>query len=341
MTPISSRFPGPAGYPVIGCILSACTPLMQPAEEQIHGASVPQENAATLRFAFAQGGAIPHEQPSGASGTGTVDLHGKSIRIPPPTPPPRRKQASWMVLLRDIIERDTPLQPELVEGVSRMYPNPVGTPISLKGERLLEVPILILYVHTLQGDDWKHLVRYLRDGGFFIGIFSGDMKDVEDALQEYSSLQQGKDFRSESLPDDHPIFGVFYNLKEALPKVGLKDDEDRALMGLFIQDRLSGVFLTRKQFTEMFNLVIRRGLGHRLGTPRCQMLINVMVYAMYQKKTSFALTHPVPISIHLAPQAEPAAAAIPQFFLDTVKAPSFLTFCRWWFTHTRRLRPSW
>ena len=51
-----------------------------------------------------------------------------------------------------------------------------------------------------------NLAQYLMSGGFtFNGIY-------EQALEKYGGLIRGKDFWSERLPEDHPVYTAFFDM---------------------------------------------------------------------------------------------------------------------------------
>lgn len=256
------------GCMVLQLVFLSCTPMMQPIETE--------PTKAMLKFALVEGS---HGRSSPSQSAGGV--------ISPAAP------RSWMDFVRSMIEKETAFRAEVIIPQVIDYGDydssvPVGFPISLQDERLSGLPVIVIYFQTLQGDDWARLAEYVRNGGFFIGISddSGNLSGVKEGFQVYGGLQGGVDLLIQSLPDGHPVYGGPFDLAEVLPLSGLDVGEYSGLISYTIRGRLSGVSFKSRQLVEMFNTVQDWSGGFKaspLANPRCQMLANVMIYAMQQK----------------------------------------------------------
>lgn len=100
--------------------------------------------------------------------------------------------------LRDVVNEYTGLKAEFLGFVT--FDDP----------RLMEVPIILPYGSPNE-TEMANLAQYLKSGGFtFNGIY-------EEALEKYGGLIRGKDFWSERLPEDHPVYTAFFDLSGGMP----------------------------------------------------------------------------------------------------------------------------
>jgi len=100
--------------------------------------------------------------------------------------------------LRDVVNEYTGLKAEFLGFVT--FDDP----------RLMEVPIILPYGSPNE-TEMANLAQYLMSGGFtFNGIY-------EEALEKYGGLIRGKDFWSERLPEDHPVYTAFFDLSGGMP----------------------------------------------------------------------------------------------------------------------------
>ena len=100
--------------------------------------------------------------------------------------------------LRDVVNEYTGLKAEFLGFVT--FDDP----------RLMEVPIILPYGSPNE-TEMANLAQYLKSGGFtFNGIY-------EEALEKYGGLVRGKDFWSERLPEDHPVYTAFFDLSGGMP----------------------------------------------------------------------------------------------------------------------------
>jgi hypothetical protein len=149
--------------------------------------------------------------------------------------------------------------------------------ITYDDDRLLEIPI-ILPAGTPNESELEQMTRYLLSGGF---IFGGT-GFVNEGLVKYGGLVQGRDFWSERLPDDHPVFSSYFEFKGGAPTStrGVSSNKNQNAwqytVGHFIKGRLVGI---------NFSL----GLGYTESEEgqdklrQMQMAINVIVYALTQE----------------------------------------------------------
>jgi hypothetical protein len=149
--------------------------------------------------------------------------------------------------------------------------------ITYDDERLLEIPIILPSGAPNEGE-LEQMTRYLTNGGFIFGGIGG----FHEGLVKYGGLVEGKDFWSERLPDDHPVFSSYFEFKGGAPTStrGTSSNKNQNAwsytMGHFIKDRLVGI---------SFSL----GLGFTESSDgqdklrQMQMAINVIVYALTQE----------------------------------------------------------
>ena len=132
--------------------------------------------------------------------------------------------------LRDVVNEYTGLKAEFLGFVT--FDDP----------RLMEVPIILPYGSPNE-TEMANLAQYLMSGGFtFSGIY-------EQALEKYGGLVRGKDFWSERLPEDHPVYTSFFDLSGGMPfgyspslgqgKAGVRPWN--YLRGYYIKGRLASV----------------------------------------------------------------------------------------------------
>jgi hypothetical protein len=168
--------------------------------------------------------------------------------------------------LRDAVNEYTGLQADFIGS------------IAFDDERLLEVPIIIPQGPPNESE-MAHLAKYLLAGGFVFGGIWGE------ALEKYGGLVQGRDFWNERLPDDHPIFTSFFDIKGGMtsgypPSMGQGKFGVVAwnyLNGYFVKGRLAGVSPGMGGWGWMNELY----LGD--STRQLQMAVNIIIYALTQE----------------------------------------------------------
>tara|TARA_Y100001960_G_scaffold319096_1_gene389935 strand:- start:598 stop:1785 length:1188 start_codon:yes stop_codon:yes gene_type:complete len=168
-------------------------------------------------------------------------------------------------ILRDMLNEYTGIKAEFL-----------GT-IMYDDERIMEVPILIPQ-GTPNESELENLSRYLLAGGFVIGGTWGE------ALEKYGGLVSGRDFWTERLEEDHPVFTAFFDLRGGVPtgySPGLGSGKQgvqswNAVHGYYVKGRLAGISS-------------RQGWGWRNhnysgdATRPLQLAINIIVFDLTQE----------------------------------------------------------
>ena len=168
--------------------------------------------------------------------------------------------------LRDVINEYTGLKAEFVGRVT--YDDP----------SMMEVPIIYPYGGPNEAE-MANLAQYLMAGGFTFGGLHGE------ALEKYGGLVQGKDFWSERLPEDHPVYTSFFDLGGGMPfgyppsmgqgKLGVRPWN--YLMGYYIKGRLVGI--TPGDGGWGWENEIMGGSSTR----QLQLAVNIIIYALTQE----------------------------------------------------------
>lgn len=168
--------------------------------------------------------------------------------------------------LRDVINEYTGLKAEFVGRVT--YDDP----------SMMEVPIIYPYGGPNEAE-MANLAQYLMSGGFIFGGLHGE------ALEKYGGLVQGKDFWSERLPEDHPVYTSFFDLGGGMPfgyppsmgqgKLGVRPWN--YLMGYYIKGRLVGI--TPGDGGWGWENEVMGGSSTR----QLQLAVNIIIYALTQE----------------------------------------------------------
>lgn len=155
--------------------------------------------------------------------------------------------------------------------------------------RLLEIPIILPQGRPSEVE-MQNLSRYLLAGGFVLaegltrderlrgmGPFDGFWRE---ALEKYAGLTQGRDFYTERLPHDHPLFHAFFDLDGGAPLGGTSyqgASYKLVVEGFFVKGRLAAILRPWGQ----------SGIyGHSKGrdsTRLLQFTTNTLVYALTQE----------------------------------------------------------
>jgi hypothetical protein len=156
--------------------------------------------------------------------------------------------------------------------------------IGFDDERLMEVPIVFWAGGTLTESEISNLARYLKAGGFIFGAL-----DFTEGLEKYAAMIRGQDFYIERLPENHPLFTSFFDIKDqpstftasqaASGKAGLPSWN--RVEGLWVQGRLCAVATTFTGWGQLLETV-QRGSD---GTRSAQFLLNAVVYALTQERS--------------------------------------------------------
>ena len=168
--------------------------------------------------------------------------------------------------LRDVVNEYTGLKAEFLGFVS--FDDP----------RLMEIPIILPYGSPNE-TEMANLAQYLMSGGFtFNGIY-------EQALEKYGGLIRGKDFWSERLPEDHPVYTAFFDISGGMPfgyppsmgqgKAGVRPWN--YLRGHYIKGRLASV--TPGDGGWGWQNEIWSGDSTR----QLQLAVNIIIYALTQE----------------------------------------------------------
>ena len=168
--------------------------------------------------------------------------------------------------LRDVVNEYTGLKAEFLGLVT--FDDP----------RLMEIPIIYPYGGPNE-TEMANLAQYLMSGGFsFTGIHG-------EALEKYGGLVRGKDFWSERLPEDHPVYTTFFDLSGGMPfgyspslgqgKAGVRPWN--YLMGHYLKGRLASV--TPGDGGWGWQNEVRGGDSTR----QLQLAVNIIIYALTQE----------------------------------------------------------
>ena len=168
--------------------------------------------------------------------------------------------------LRDVINEYTGLKAEFLGLVT--FDDP----------RLMEIPIIYPYGGPNE-TEMANIAQYLMSGGFSFTGINGQ------ALEKYGGLVQGKDFWSERLPEDHPVYTTFFDLKGGMPfgyspSLGQGKSGVRPwnyLMGHYIKGRLASV--TPGDGGWGWQNEVRGGDSTR----QLQLAVNIIIYALTQE----------------------------------------------------------
>ena len=172
--------------------------------------------------------------------------------------------------LRDVLNEYTGLRADFVGFIT--FDDP----------RLLEVPI-ILPQGAPNEAEMANLANYLTGGGFVFGNVVGSYGE---GLEKYGNLIRGKDFWTERLPEDHPVYGAFFDLHGGMP-LGYNDSSLSQgksgvrpwnyLLGHFVKGRMVGITPGDGGWGWM---------NDRYGgdsTRQLQLAVNIIIYALTQE----------------------------------------------------------
>ena len=125
--------------------------------------------------------------------------------------------------------------------------------------------------------EMEHLTRYLLSGGFLFGPVTERMQE---GLIKYGGLVRGQDFRSERLPESHPVFHSFFDL-DVVPSgywsgTSAKWQGWLHTTGYFIDGRLAAI--ETSNYRGWFNHLYSGD-----STRQLQMAVNVVVFALTQE----------------------------------------------------------
>jgi len=168
--------------------------------------------------------------------------------------------------LRDVLNEYTGLKAEFLGFIT--YDDP----------RLMEVPIILPQGGPNEAE-MENLARYLLAGGFVFGGIWGE------ALEKYGGLVQGKDFWTERLPEDHPVYTAFFDLRGGMP-FGYSPSMGQGKLGVRPWNYLNGHFVKGR----MAGITPGDGgwgwMNDTFGgdsTRQLQLAVNILIYALTQE----------------------------------------------------------
>ena len=138
--------------------------------------------------------------------------------------------------------------------------------ITYDDERLMDMPVIIPQGEPNESE-MEHLARYVLGGGFIFGGISTEY------LEKYGNLVNGQDFWTQTLPETHPVFSAFFDVKGATLAPNTQSKNYRSgwqgigVTGYFVLGRLAGI----------------AGVPINSQTRSLQMDINVIIYALTQE----------------------------------------------------------
>ena len=189
-----------------------------------------------------------------------------------------------LVVPRNVLDRrgivPTRIIDALADGINK-YTNlraEVFGPISFDDDRIFKFPLLIGSIYRglgLNEIEEANQFQYLIQGGFIMGGVGDAEKHLSQVLTN-GGLVERKDFWSDILPEDHPIYNAFFNiglqsyLLEPHPDPSIACYITKGLKGHFIKDRL--VYVNPLESSQW-----------AYDEAELMLAINVMVYALAQE----------------------------------------------------------
>ncbi|HJP31293.1 MAG TPA: DUF4159 domain-containing protein [Candidatus Latescibacteria bacterium] len=171
-------------------------------------------------------------------------------------------------ILRDMVNEWTGLQADF------------SGSLTFDDPRLLEVPI-ILPQGVPNENEMRNLAQYLLAGGFVMAEqFDFDGFWAE-ALVKYGGLVEGRDFYTQRLPADHPIFHAFFDLGDGVALGSARFDEPyywNVVKGLFVKGRLVAIPRANAGIGGYFGYASGRD-----STRILQFAVNTVIYALTQE----------------------------------------------------------
>jgi len=153
-------------------------------------------------------------------------------------------------------------------------------PISFDDDRIFKFPLLIGSIYSglgLNELEEANQFQYLIQGGFIMGGV-GDAEELLSQVLVNGGLVERKDFWSEVLPEDHPIYSAFFNI--GLQSYFLERHPDPSI-ACYITKGLKGHFIKNR-------LVYVNPLDSShwaYDKDELMLAINVMVYALTQEES--------------------------------------------------------
>ena len=141
--------------------------------------------------------------------------------------------------------------------------------ITLDDDRLMEIPVLFGVGGAANESELEMMARYLLAGGFVFGSINFE------GLEKYGGLVAGRDYWTERLSDDHPVYSVFFDLNGGAPspittlgsgKQSISSWQQNT--GYYVKGRLAGITFG------WWGTPMTRGQ---------QLVCNVIIYALTQE----------------------------------------------------------
>ena len=152
--------------------------------------------------------------------------------------------------------------------------------LTFNDDRLLAVPIIIPQGQPNE-KELENLAHYLLAGGFVMAEDHNFEGFWVEALEKYGGLVAGRDFHTERLAADHPIFTAYFDLGDGVALGATRFDDPyywNVVQGLYVKGRLAAV--------PRANAGIGGYLGFASGrdsTRILQFAVNTVVYALTQE----------------------------------------------------------
>lgn len=254
------------------CLAPGCTPLMPPAQTPAVGAASVDPDR-------------PSATPSGPAGPGPIGVafaRQTSDMLRPGTIAPRSLE-----YLVDLVARQTDVPLRLVGGSAGLSVDQVDAG---------EVAVLVID-GVRPAQDGLALARYLLAGGFFVGNLRGE---AEAGLRSHEGLRYGDALTAEALPDDHPVYTCYYDLRAATAlsdhsTAAGKEGVDAwvrppAVTAVFANGWLAGLSADPALTWEPPLLA-----PERAGVPfPVKLVVNAIVFAQLQRDARAAASDPAP-----------------------------------------------
>ncbi len=154
-------------------------------------------------------------------------------------------------------------------------------------QRVLDVPIIFIDARYLSWSrqamapneaEIMNLAQYLLQGGFIIGPLT---HEIAEGLEKYGGMVKGRDFWEARVPDDHPVYGSFFDIRGGVPSGSTphntsKSEYHQVLVGWFLRGRMIAIQPTLGWGWENFHYPAE-------NTRQLQMAVNVIIFALTQE----------------------------------------------------------
>jgi len=159
--------------------------------------------------------------------------------------------------------------------------------LTFDDQRVLEVPIIFIDARYLSWSrtamtpneaEIRNLAQYLLNGGFIIGPLT---TEIAEGLEKYGGLVSGRDFWQARVPDDHAVYGSYFDIRGGVPSGSSphhtsKTDYHQVLVGWFLRGRMIAIQPTLGWGWDNFHYPAE-------NTRQLQMAVNVIIFALTQE----------------------------------------------------------